>query len=102
MRGPAGASSGAGPAGLEAARVCSEQGHSVTVFEASDKPGGQINLITRSKRRKDMAGIIDWRIDICEANKVKFNFNSFASKEEILSEKPDIVIITQINILNYL
>ena len=47
---------GAGPAGLEAARVCSEQGHSVTVFEASDKPGGQINLITRSKRRKDMTG----------------------------------------------
>ena len=84
---------GAGPAGLEAARVCSEQGHSVTVFEAADKPGGQINLITRSKRRKDMAGIIDWRINICEANKVKFNFNSFASKEEILSEKPDIVII---------
>ena len=84
---------GAGPAGLEAARVCSEQGHSVIVFEASDKPGGQINLITRSKRRKDMAGIIDWRIGICEANKVKFNFNSFASKEEILSEKPDIVII---------
>ena len=84
---------GAGPAGLEAARVCSEQGHSVTVFEASDKPGGQINLITRSKRRKDMAGIIDWRINICEANKVKFNFNSFASKEEILSENPDIVII---------
>ena len=84
---------GAGPAGLEAARVCSEQGHSVTVFEASDKPGGQINLITRSKRRKDMAGIIDWRIGICEANKVKFNFNSFASKEEILSENPDIIII---------
>ena len=84
---------GAGPAGLEAARVCSEQGHSVTVFEASDKPGGQINLITRSKRRKDMAGIIDWRINICEANKVKFNFNSFASKEEILSENSDIVII---------
>lgn len=84
---------GAGPAGLEAARVCSEQGHSVTVFEASDKPGGQINLITRSKRRKDMAGIIDWRINICEANKVKFHFNSFASKEEILSENPDIIII---------
>ena len=84
---------GAGPAGLEAARVCSEQGHSVTVFEAANKPGGQINLITRSKRRKDMAGIIDWRINICEANKVKFNFNSFASKDEILSENPDIVII---------
>ena len=84
---------GAGPAGLEAARVCSEQGHSVTVFEASDKPGGQINLITRSKRKKDMAGIIDWRINICETNKVKFHFNSFASKEEILSENPDIIII---------
>ena len=36
---------GAGPAGLEAARVCAERGHKVVVFEATNSAGGQVNLI---------------------------------------------------------
>ena len=40
---------GAGPSGLEAAKISSERGHKVVVFEASNIPGGQLNLITRSK-----------------------------------------------------
>ncbi len=84
---------GAGPAGLEAARVCSARGNEVIVFEATKNPGGQINLISRSKRRKDMFGIIDWRIEQCKKFNVEFNYNKLASKENILSEKPDIIII---------
>ena len=38
---------GAGPAGLEAARVASARGHSVTLFEATEKAGGQILLAVR-------------------------------------------------------
>ncbi|MCE8548021.1 NAD(P)-binding protein, partial [Ruegeria pomeroyi] len=33
---------GAGPAGLEAARLCAERGHDVTVLEAQSDPGGQV------------------------------------------------------------
>ncbi len=84
---------GAGPAGLEAARVCAERGHQVIVFEANNSAGGQINLICRSKKRKDMIGIIDWRLNICKKHKVKINYNCLATKENILSEKPNIVII---------
>src|SRR5579872_1022090 len=49
---------GAGPAGLEAARVAAERGHEVVVFELANDPGGQIRLTARSARRREMMGII--------------------------------------------
>ena len=57
---------GAGPAGLEAARVAGERGHEVVVFEAANNPGGQIRLTAQSPRRKEMISIIDWRMAQCE------------------------------------
>ncbi len=35
---------GAGPAGLACATVAAQRGHNVTLFEASDRIGGQFNL----------------------------------------------------------
>ena len=32
------------------------------LFEAQDRPGGQVRLIARSRRRAEMIGIVDWRI----------------------------------------
>ena len=40
-----------------------------------------------------MIGIIDWRIDQCNKTNVKFHFNTLANKKNILSEKPEIIII---------
>ena len=84
---------GAGPAGLEAARVCSSRGHNVVIYEAQNNPGGQINLLSRSPRRKDMIGIIDWRLSECKKNKVEINYNILADKEIILKKNPDVIII---------
>ena len=84
---------GAGPAGLEAARVAAERGHRVVVFEAAGKPGGQVRLTAQSPRRKEMISIIDWRMSQCEKLGVTFHFNSWADADGIEAEKPDVVIV---------
>ncbi len=84
---------GAGPAGLEAARVAAERGHEVVVFEAQADSGGQIRLTAQSPRRREMISIIDWRMAQCAARDVQFRFNTWAEAEDILAEVPDVVII---------
>ena len=84
---------GAGPAGLEAARVAAERGHEVIVFEAASNPGGQIRLTAQSERRREMISIIDWRMAQCEKHGVVFHFNTWAEEDTITAEKPDVVII---------
>lgn len=84
---------GAGPAGLEAARVASERGHQVLVLEAAAKPGGQVRLTTQTARRREMISIIDWRMARCEEQGVNFRFNTLADAATVLTEQPDVVII---------
>ena len=84
---------GAGPAGLEAARVATERGHSVTVLEAAADPGGQVRLTAQSPRRREMISIIDWRMSQCAARNVDFRFNTWAEAEDITAFAPDVVII---------
>jgi hypothetical protein len=84
---------GAGPAGMEAARVGAERGHKVTVFEAQPHAGGQIRLTALNPRRREMISIIEWRMAQCEKLDVEFHFNTWADVETITSANPDIVII---------
>ncbi|WP_172329164.1 N-methyl-L-proline N-demethylase HpbA [Mangrovicoccus sp. HB161399] len=84
---------GAGPAGMEAARVAAERGHAVTVFEAADQPGGQIRLTALQERRREMSSIIAWRFDQCERKGVQFRFNTYAEAADVLGTKPDEVVI---------
>ncbi len=67
---------GAGPAGLEAARVAAARGHEVVLLEAADQPGGQIRLAARSRRRAELIGIAEWRVAQCEKHGVAMRLQS--------------------------
>ncbi|SCM66249.1 N-methyl-L-proline N-demethylase HpbA [Donghicola eburneus] len=84
---------GAGPAGMEAARVSAERGHHVTVFEAADQPGGQLRLTAQQERRREMISIIAWRFEQCTKLGVDFRFNTYAEVEDVLATNPDEVFV---------
>ncbi len=84
---------GAGPAGLEAARVLGERGHRVIVFEAADTPGGQVKIAASSPRRRDLISIIEWRLDECKLLGVDIRTSRYVDVDEVLAENPDIVVV---------
>ncbi|WP_449277792.1 oxidoreductase [Leucobacter sp. GX24907] len=84
---------GSGPGGLEAARVCAVRGHEVIVLEADTTYGGQVRTASRSERRRDLIGIVDWRYQQCKKRNVDFRFGVYAEADDVLSEEPDVVIV---------
>ena len=84
---------GAGPAGMEAGRVCAERGHDVVVFEAADQPGGQIVIAGCVERRREILGISDWRYAQLQRLAVDMRFSAYAEANDVLAEEPDIIIV---------
>jgi 2,4-dienoyl-CoA reductase-like NADH-dependent reductase (Old Yellow Enzyme family) len=83
---------GGGPAGLEAARVAAERGHRVQLFEAAGELGGQLRIAATSWRR-DLTGIIDWRVSELARLGVRVHLNRYLSADEVAAEAPDLVIV---------
>ena len=84
---------GAGPAGLEAARVARERGHDVVLFEKQAQVGGQVNLAAKAPKREQMAGIIRWFDLETVRLGVDRRLNTEADVSMIMDERPDIVVL---------
>jgi len=84
---------GAGPAGLEAARVLAERGHRVVLLEALGEAGGQVRLLSLSPRRRELIGIVDWRLAELERLGVEVQTGVLAEAGDVLAERPDLVVV---------
>ena len=84
---------GGGPGGMEAARISALRGHRVTLFEASDRLGGQLTLAASGLTRRQIWGVADWLAQEIALLGVDIRLNTYADAEDVLAEKPDAVIV---------
>jgi NADPH-dependent 2,4-dienoyl-CoA reductase/sulfur reductase-like enzyme len=63
------------------------------VLEASSQAGGQVRLATHNPRRKELIGIVDWRLAELERLGVEIRYDTWAEKDDVLSLTPDVVVI---------
>ena len=85
---------GSGPAGLAAALCLNRRGHSVTVYERSDRPGGLLRYgIPNMKLEKS---VIDRRIHLMEQSGVRFvcgvDVGRYLSGEALLSQYDRVIL----------
>jgi 2,4-dienoyl-CoA reductase (NADPH2) len=84
---------GGGPAGMEAARVCAFRGHQVSLFEKSDRIGGQVHYASLPWGRSELRNIIIFLESELRRLDVKFFLNREVNPAIITREEPGAVII---------
>jgi 2,4-dienoyl-CoA reductase-like NADH-dependent reductase (Old Yellow Enzyme family) len=84
---------GAGPAGLEAARVSAERGHQVVLFERAERTGGQVNIAAKAGWREALSGITRWLDGQVRRLGVDLRLETEATREAVLAERPELVVV---------
>jgi NADPH-dependent 2,4-dienoyl-CoA reductase/sulfur reductase-like enzyme len=84
---------GAGPAGLQAARVADERGHEVVVFEVDAQGCGQVRVAAGLRRRREIMGIVEWCLAECVRLGIEIRCNAYAEAADVMAEDPDVVVV---------
>jgi NADPH-dependent 2,4-dienoyl-CoA reductase/sulfur reductase-like enzyme len=73
--------------------VTTLRGHEVTLLEATDRLGGQINLAAKAPGREEIAGIAGWLAAELALLSVDVRLNSYAEAGDVEALEPDVVIV---------
>ena len=84
---------GAGPAGMEAARVAGERGHEVVLMDRGRRLGGQINLVMKAPDRGNFEEIILWFERQLPKHGVEIRLRTEATTESVLAAEPDEILL---------
>jgi len=84
---------GGGPGGMEAARVAALRGHQVSLYERSNRLGGQLNLAIIPPLKQEIALWVQYLVTQVKKAGVTINLNTEVSQALVGRVKPDVVIV---------
>ncbi|MBT3559305.1 MAG: FAD-dependent oxidoreductase [Rhodospirillales bacterium] len=84
---------GAGPAGMEVARMAAARGHKVRLVERLDEIGGQFRLAAGQPERGEIGGLISWYQTQLEKLQVRIDLRTELSAEDIRNSGADEVVL---------
>lgn len=84
---------GAGPAGMEAARVAALRGHDVYLFDKENQIGGTLNIAAAVPGKDKLRWIVEYYAYTLPKLGVHIQLREFVDKQKIEAFSPDVVII---------
>lgn len=84
---------GAGPAGMEAARMSALRGHEVVLFDQRQELGGRMNIAKLPAGRAEWGRMIAHKTAEIEALGVRLRLGAWVDAETILAESPSTVLL---------
>ncbi|MES0362468.1 MAG: NAD(P)/FAD-dependent oxidoreductase [Desulfobacteria bacterium] len=84
---------GGGPAGIQAAIICSQKGHEVELWEREVQLGGQAKLASMAPFKEEMSEALRYLKHSLAKSRVKVRLGRQAEVSDIMDFDPDVVIV---------
>ena len=84
---------GGGPAGMEAARIASQRGHHVTLFEKGPKLGGQLLSAVLPPYKEEWSTLVNYLVTQLRKFNVEVRLNEECTVRTVKESEPDAVIV---------